>query len=155
MSPPRRQQPAPRGRGGSEEYSAGGVVVKGDEVLVVVPKRRAASGATVLALPKGHVDGDETPGEAARREVREEGGVDAELLEPLGDVRYRYKRGGRLIDKRVSFFLFAYRSGSPEDHDHEILEARWIPLGEAAKTLSYPGEREMVDQALSKTRSDR
>ena len=129
--------------------------MNGDDVLVVVPKRRAANGAKVLALPKGHVDGDETPEQAARREVREEGGVDADLLEPLGDVRYRYKRGGRLIDKRVSFFLFAYRSGSPADHDHEIAEARWITLDEAARALSYSGEREMVAEALSKRRSGR
>ena len=150
MKPARRQtQRFP------EEHSAGGVVVNGDDVLVVVPKRRAANGAKVLALPKGHVDGDETPEQAARREVREEGGVDADLLEPLGDVRYRYKRGGRLIDKRVSFFLFAYRSGSPADHDHEIAEARWITLDEAARALSYSGEREMVAEALSKRRSGR
>jgi 8-oxo-dGTP pyrophosphatase MutT (NUDIX family) len=138
-----------------QEYSAGGVVVRGDDVLVVVPKRRAASGAKVLALPKGHVDGDETPEEAARREVREEGGVAAELLDDLGEVRYRYKRGGRLIDKRVRFFLFNYLSGSPEDHDHEISEARWMTLSEAAQALTYPGEREMISEALSKTRSDR
>ncbi len=142
------------GRSG-EEYSAGGVVVKGLDVLVVVPKRRAANGAKVLALPKGHVDGDETPEEAAQREVREEGGVDAELVDLLGDVRYRYKRGGRLIDKHVRFFLFEYLSGSPEDHDHEISEARWIALDEAATALTYPGEREMVGEALSKTRPDR
>lgn len=147
--------PAPASKSHPEEYSAGGVVVNGDEVLVIVPKRRAASGAKVLALPKGHVDGDETPEQAARREVREEGGVEAELLDDLGDVRYRYKRGGRLIDKRVRFFLFGYISGSPEDHDHEIAEARWIPLTEAVTALTYTGEREMIGKALSKTRADR
>jgi 8-oxo-dGTP pyrophosphatase MutT (NUDIX family) len=150
MTPPRQQ--ADRF---PEEYSAGGVVMKGDAVLVVVPKRRAANGSKVLALPKGHVDGDETPEEAARREVREEGGVEADLLEPLGEVRYRYRRGGRLIDKRVRFFLFAYRSGSPDDHDHEIAEARWMGLEDAAQALTYAGEREMVGEALSKTRADR
>jgi 8-oxo-dGTP pyrophosphatase MutT (NUDIX family) len=139
----------------AEEYSAGGVVVRGAEVLVVVPKRRSATGSKVLALPKGHVDGDETPEQAAQREVREEGGVEADLLEELGDVRYRYRRAGHLIDKRVRFFLFAYRSGSPADHDHEIAEARWIAIEDAAKTLTYPGEREMVSEALSKTQPDR
>jgi 8-oxo-dGTP pyrophosphatase MutT (NUDIX family) len=141
--------------GNAEEYSAGGVVIKGDEVLVIVPKRRAANGATVLALPKGHLDGDETAEQAALREVREEGGVEAELIDLLGDVRYRYKRDGRLVDKRVRFFLFAYRSGSPEDHDHEIAQARWMALTEAATGLSYAGEREMVLEALSKSRPDR
>lgn len=138
-----------------QENSAGGVVVNGDDVLVIVPKRRDATGAKVLALPKGHIDGDETAEQAATREVREEGGVDAELLDDLGEVHYRYKRGGRLIDKRVRFFLFSYVSGSPENHDHEISEARWMALAEAAKALTYPGEREMIDEALSKTRSDR
>ncbi len=139
----------------AEERSAGGVVVKGDEVLVIVPKRRAANGSTVLGLPKGHIDGAETAEEAARREVREEGGVDVDLIEPLGDVRYRYRRGGALVDKRVSFFLFGYRSGSPGDHDHEIIEARWMALSDAARMLTYAGEREMVARALSKMSADR
>src|SRR5271168_5381257 len=98
----------PRRARALEERSAGGVVVKGDEVLVVVPTRRAANGARVLALPKGHLDGDETDEQAAAREVREEGGVEAQLLESLGDVRYHYRRRGRLIAKRVRFFLFEF-----------------------------------------------
>ena len=110
----------PRRGAAAEERSAGGVVLNGSEVLVVVPVRRAANGARVLALPKGHLDGDETDEQAAVREVREEGGVDADLVESLGDVRYHYRRRGRLISKRVRFFLFEFRSGSPTDHDHEI-----------------------------------
>lgn len=138
-----------------EERSAGGVVIKGDEVLVVVPTRRAANGSRVLALPKGHLDGDETDEQAAAREVREEGGVQGELVESLGDVHYHYRRRGRLISKRVRFFLFEFSSGSPTDHDHEIEEARWLPMKEAVKALTYPGEREMVRSVLSKTRLDR
>jgi len=139
----------------AEEVSAGGVVVKGEDVLVVVPTRRAANGSRVLALPKGHLDGDETDQQAAAREVREEGGVEADLLEPLGEVRYHYRRNGRLISKRVRFFLFRFRSGSPADHDHEIEDARWVPMTQAVKELTYPGEREMVQSALSKTAADR
>ncbi len=142
-------------RGAVEELSAGGVVVRGDDVLVIVPTRRAANGSRVVALPKGHLDGDETEEQAAMREVREEGGVEAELIEPLGDVRYHYRRDGRLISKRVRFFLFAFRSGSPENHDHEIEDARWVPMKQAVTELTYPGERDMVRRVLSKSRSDR
>ena len=138
------------------EFSAGGVVVRdGRDVVVVVPTRRAADGSRVLALPKGHPDGDESAEQAAAREVREEAGVTAELVAPLGDVRYWYQRSGRRILKVVSFFLFSYRDGDVADHDHEIEEARWIPLEQARRELSYRGEREMVERALSRLAADR
>jgi 8-oxo-dGTP pyrophosphatase MutT (NUDIX family) len=124
------------------------VVVRGDEVAVIVPARRAANGNRVLALPKGHVDPGETPAEAAQREVREEAGVEADLVAELGDVRYWYQRDGRKIAKVVTFFLFDYRSGDIADHDKEVEEARWIALTEAAAQLTYKGEREMVERAL-------
>jgi 8-oxo-dGTP pyrophosphatase MutT (NUDIX family) len=130
-------------------------VVRGGDVLLVVPIRRAADGSRVVALPKGHLDGDETAEQAALREVREEGGVQAELVEPLGVIGYHYRRDGHLIAKRVHFFHFEFRSGSPADHDHEIEEARWVPMEQAVSELTYPGEREMVRRVLSKTRADR
>src|SRR3712207_1878473 len=130
----------PRSNGTSTEVSAGGVVVRGDEVAVIVPTRRAASGKKVLALPKGHVDPGETPAQAALREVREETGVDAELVAQLGEVRYWYQREGRKIPKLVTFFLFSYTAGDVADHDSEVEEARWVPLAEAARTLTYKGE---------------
>ncbi len=129
------------------EVSAGGVVLRGDDVLVIVPTRRAADGNAVLALPKGHVDPGETPAQAAAREVREEGGVDAELVAELGDVRYVYMRDGRRVLKRVTYFAFRYRGGDVADHDDEVEEARWMPADEAARVLSYQGDREMVTRA--------
>jgi 8-oxo-dGTP pyrophosphatase MutT (NUDIX family) len=136
------------------EFSAGGVVVRGDEVVVIVPTRRAANGAKVLALPKGHVDPGETPIQAAAREVREEAGVDAEPRGELGAVRYWYMRGGKRIAKQVDFYLFEYRSGHVDDHDHEVEQARWMPLADAARRLTYDGEREMAARALSRISSD-
>jgi len=120
-----------------------------------VPTRRAADGQRVLALPKGHLDNAETAEQAAAREVREEGGVDADLISHLGDVRYWYRRKGRSVPKRVRFFLFRYRSGDPADHDDEVEEARWMGLTEASTALTYEGEREMVLRALSRTVADR
>jgi ADP-ribose pyrophosphatase YjhB (NUDIX family) len=137
------------------EFSAGGVVVRGSDVIVIVPVKRDFHGDRVLGLPKGHPDGAETPEAAATREVREETGVTAELIEQLGDVRYTYERRGRRVAKRVAFYLFEYRSGDLADHDHEIEEARWMPLEEAAQSLSYEGEREMVNRALSRVSQDR
>ena len=122
---------------------------------MIVPVKRAADGRRVLGLPKGHLDGDETPQQAAQREVAEETGLTAELVDELGDVTYRYERRGGRIGKTVRFYLFTYVSGSVEDHDHEIEEARWMPLEQAARELTYAGEREMVQRALSRSAEDR
>lgn len=141
------------------EFSAGGVVLApGTDAIadpddpprcvVIVPTRRAADGSKVLALPKGHPDPGETALDGALREVREEAGITAELIEELGDVRYFYMRGGRRIAKVVRFFLMRAVAGDIADHDHEVEAARWITLEEAASTLSYAGEREMVRKAL-------
>jgi 8-oxo-dGTP pyrophosphatase MutT (NUDIX family) len=131
------------------------VVVDGDQVVVIVPVKRAADGRPVLGLPKGHPDGDETPEEAARREVAEEAGVTGELIDELGEVRYNYERRGRTVAKRVRFYLFRYVSGNVADHDHEIEDARWMPIEQASRDLTYAGEREMVRRAMSRSPPDR
>jgi 8-oxo-dGTP pyrophosphatase MutT (NUDIX family) len=137
------------------EFSAGGVVIRDGHVVVIVPVKRAADGCPVLGLPKGHPDPGETPEEAAEREILEETGIRARLIEKLGDVRYQYERKGRPVTKTVAFYLFEYCSGDVADHDHEVEEARWMPLEEAVEALTYDGEREIVARALSRLASDR
>lgn len=142
------------GRGGrgqasvEREFSAGGVVFRDGRCIVIVPTRRAKGGERVLALPKGHPEAGETGADAALREIREETGVEAQLIEKLGDVRYWYQRDGKRIAKVVSFFLFEHVSGDPAGDPFEVEESRWMPFGEAERALTYRGERDMV--ALAK-----
>ena len=138
--------------GTEREFSCGGVVVRGTDCIVIVPTRRAVRGGQVLALPKGHPENGESPADAAVREVREEAGVEATVREKLGDVQYWYQRDGVRIAKTVAFFLLDYVSGEPDDHDHEVEYARWIGLQEAARSLSYKGERDMAARALLRAR---
>jgi 8-oxo-dGTP pyrophosphatase MutT (NUDIX family) len=136
------------------EFSAGGVCVRrmrGRDYMAAV---RVKDGA-VLALPKGHIDPGESAADAARREVREEAGVNGELVEKLGDVKYWYSRDNDRVMKIVTFFLFRYVSGSIADHDHEVDSAEWVPLGDAPRLLAYRGEKQMAEAALSSLRSDR
>ena len=136
------------------EFSAGGVCVRrmrGRDYVAAV----RVKGGTVLALPKGHIDAGESAAQAARRELREEAGVDGELVEKLGDVKYWYSRDGDRVMKIVTFFLFRYRSGSVADHDHEVDSAEWVPLDEAPRLLAYRGEKQMAEAALSSLSSGR
>jgi 8-oxo-dGTP pyrophosphatase MutT (NUDIX family) len=135
-----------------DQRSAGGVVARerrggGWEVALICvgAKRR-------WQLPKGLVEEGEAPEVAALRETREEAGVEADLLAPLETVEYWYvgteRGGGRVrFHKRVHFYLLAYRAGDVADHDHEVLEARWVEITEAARLLAFPSERKVVEQA--------
>jgi len=133
------------------EVSYGGVVVRGDDVLVITPAGRPK----VRTLPKGGANAGETAEQTAAREVREETGVEARVLEPLGDVEYWYRRRGVRVFKTVGFYLCDYVSGDTADHDHEVDAAHWIPLERARTELSYPGERRLIERALSKQHGDR
>ena len=141
------------------QVSAGGVVYRrvadGAEVAIVRvgPKRR-------WQLPKGIVDDGETPEQTAVREVREEAGVDARLAAPLETIEYWYvgnERDGRRVrfHKFVHLFLLEYTSGDVVDHDHEVDEARWVPLGEAADMLSFESERKAMREAAALIDSSR
>jgi 8-oxo-dGTP pyrophosphatase MutT (NUDIX family) len=104
------------------------------------------------ALPKGLIAPGDSAEATAVREVAEETGVEGELVEKLGDVKYVYVWEGERVFKVVSFFLLRYRGGRiddvPPEHRHEVAEARWLPLDDAPKLLAYKGEREMAEAAL-------
>jgi 8-oxo-dGTP pyrophosphatase MutT (NUDIX family) len=136
------------------EFSAGGVVlrrVRGEWRLAAI---RPGGKDDVWALPKGLVGRGESPADTALREVVEETGVEGRLVEKLGDVRYVYTWSGERVFKVVSFFLVRYVRGRlgdiPDRFRHEVAEARWLPLDEAPKLLSYTGEREMAAKALER-----
>jgi len=139
-----------RVRGGIET-SFGGVAVRGSDVLVITPAGRHR----ITALPKGGPLAGETGEQTAGREIREETGITVEVGERLGEVSYVYRRDGRRIRKTVHFYLCSFVSGSTDDHDHEVDDARWIPLEQALTALSYPGERRLIARALARLAPDR
>lgn len=134
----------------AEQISAGGVAyreINGRVEIAIIltnPERR-------WQLPKGMVDAGETVEEAALREVREEAGVESDLLGLIDKTEYWFfaERNGqrRRIHKFVHWFLMRYRLGNVEDHDHEVIEARWEQIDSALKMLVFKNERDIVEKA--------
>jgi 8-oxo-dGTP pyrophosphatase MutT (NUDIX family) len=137
------------------EFSAGLVLVRtmrGRDWFAAVRPRGKRDG--VWALPKGLIDQGESPAETALREGYEETGVRGRLVEKLGDVRYVYTWRGERVFKVVSFYLARAGDGRigelPPGMEHEVAEARWLPLAEARTLLAYRGEREMTRKAVER-----
>ena len=150
---PKKQenQPVPQGKVATmDQISAGGVAFRWRDsepqivIVSVKPKLR-------WQLPKGIVDPGESPQVTAVREVREEAGIETELIKLIETIEYWYRseKYGKPVryHKFVHFYLLEYRRGDVADHDHEVEEARWVGFDAALEMLEFKSERDVVETA--------
>jgi 8-oxo-dGTP pyrophosphatase MutT (NUDIX family) len=135
------------------EISAGGVVYKksGKSILWLITQHSQHKG---WGFPKGIVGdtkADEAKEDAALREVQEEGGVKAKIVDPEPvEVTYKYRFKDYLVDKTVYYFLMEYESGDPSDHDWEVQEAKFVPTDGARTTLTYDTDKKAFEKILAR-----
>ena len=136
------------------QFSACGVAFRctkdGDVEVVLI----AVGQSRRWQLPKGTIEQDESPEVAALREVREEAGVETELVEPIEEIEYWYvgdSHGRRVrFHKKVHFYLMRYMAGDVADHDDEVLEARWFAIDEAIERLAFKNEQNVAIAAKAR-----
>ena len=138
-----------------DQVSAGGVAFRWRDaepeiaIVSVKPKLR-------WQLPKGIVDPGESPQLTAVREVREEAGVETELVKLIETIEYWYRslKYGKPVryHKFVHFYLVKYKDGDVVNHDHEVEESRWVSFDEALELLDFKSEREVVEKAREMVR---
>ncbi len=136
-----------------EQHSAGGAAFREMDgktevaIILTVPDRR-------WQLPKGIIDPGETKEQAALREVNEEAGIVAEIIEPIETIDYwfTFELDGvpRRIHKFVDFYLMKYLGGNVADHDHEVEEVRWVSVEKALAMLEFQQERDVVSTGFAK-----
>ena len=157
--PLRLVRPQPSGSTGTtplpvvDETSAGGLVVRrvdGQAEAAIIARRNRA-GRLEWCLPKGHLEGDETPEEAAVREISEETGILGSIVAPLGVIDYWFSGDDRRVHKVVHHYLLRALGGAltvDRDPDREAEDAAWVPVALLPTRLSYPNERRLAEAAL-------
>ena len=136
-------------RSAREERSAGGIVLRrtGDGLRVLVIRDPYRN----WGLPKGHLEEGEDARQAAEREVREETGLDdLEVGPEVSTIDWYFRRRGRRIHKRCTFFLMSSRSGDPvPEVDEGITECVWLTIPEALGRITYANARETLREAAA------
>ena len=121
--------------------AAGGVVLDDHGRVAVVHRPHRDD----WSLPKGHLEAGESDEEAAVREVHEEAGIEARIVDDAGTTSYVDHHGR---PKVVRYFVMTATGGrfSPNDEADEL---RWIGP-EELDLLTYADDRAVVGAVLQR-----
>ena len=128
------------------EFSAGGIVFKnkGKEILWLVIK---PAGNNKWRFPKGQINASESSVAAAKREVREESGVEIEILGKIGEEKYFFMEDKQKVLKTVIFYLMKYACESGASLDKETEAIAWLSFAQAKKRLAFNKEQGLLKKA--------
>lgn len=119
---------------------------------VAVIARVNRAGRLEWCLPKGHLEGAETPPEAAVREIEEETGIRGRVVGELGTIDYWFSVEGRRIHKTVHHYLLEATGGEltvDGDPDAEAVDVAWVAVEDLGTRLAFSNERRIASAALA------
>jgi 8-oxo-dGTP pyrophosphatase MutT (NUDIX family) len=131
-----------------EATSCGGVVIYRGKVLVLYKNYRDRHDGWVL--PKGTVEQGESHEDTAVREVREESGVEAHIVEYVDQSSYTFSIPGDSVDKTVYWYLMGSDSYySRPQREEAFADSGYYKYHEAYHLLKYPNERQILEKAYA------
>ena len=141
-------------------FSAGGIVLRlrsGSSI------RKDESGWEVLVtqhskhkgwdFPKGHREIYESEDQTALREVEEETGVKAEIIERVGETKYFYYEEGERVLKTVAFYLMKYVSQGKSTTAFEVSGTKWLAPDEVKDQLTFRDTKELWKRVRTRIES--
>ena len=127
-----------------KEKSCGAIVFRKNKNAIDVLIIKHKNGGH-WSFPKGHVEAGETEYETARREIREETGIEVSFVTGFRElVTYSPKPG---IMKDVIYFLAEALNSDYKRQEEEISQVRWIPLSHADRYLTYNNDKGLLFSA--------
>ena len=137
------------------EESAGGIVYKKTEkgFRFLVLKWRNSQNHVLYTIPKGHIENNETPIEAALREISEETGLQQRFFEVIKFIKKisfsftaRHLEGNPTVDKDVHVFLVKYTGTfNPRVQRKErFVGYDWVEMKDLKKLNMKPNISEIV-----------
>lgn len=133
-----------------EHISSGGITIRMKNNIpyfLMVQKMKVG-----WVMPKGHAELGETPETAAKREVKEEAGLDVAsliVLTKLGEIGYSFEKDGVQNKKAVHIFLIHDTSNmKPNPLTAEDFEGvEYFPYEQIMKNAAYENEKEYYVKA--------
>ncbi len=130
-----------------EAVSCGGVVIYRSKVLLLYKNCKNRYEGWVL--PKGTIEDGETHEETALREVKEETGAEAEIMDFIGKNSYSFQVPEDRVSKDVYWYLMRGRSYFSKPQAEEFFrDSGFYKYHEAIHLLKYDNEKEILAQAF-------
>ena len=85
--------------------------------------------------------------ETAIREVKEETGANASIVQPLSPQTYWFAWEGQKVKKTVYFYVMNYVDGDVTEHDFEMEEVEWVPFDQVDGRLTYSSDKKVWEEA--------
>ena len=130
-----------------KEKSCGAVIFRRKKELEVLVIRQNQGH---WCFPKGHVENDETERETAVREVREETGVDAQIIKYVGKSQYTFNTPQSTVLKDVHWYLMMSDSYySKPQREEFFMDSGYYKFHEAYHMLKFANEKQILEQAYN------